>query len=228
MRAEAGVDEGVLHRLGIEHRHLARRPLEREHLGRRMIGALLAEVPGCPCRAPSPRATPGPSCRTWRCGCWPACPRSSRRPSRAKAAVGLTARGMSGPERFRHVRILHRHLEERHLVRLRIEDRHVVGRVFGRAVERPVGIDGRIAPVRGDQVVQVMLVGAPLPGGDDDVALDALRPRRLALRQLALGDAIGPVAEILERHAAELSGDAVGHHLAGLAGLDAAHPGFCP
>ena len=65
---------------------------------------------------------------------------------------------------------------------------------------------------------------APLPRRDDDVALDALRPRRLALRQLALGDAVGPFAEILERHAAELSGNPVDHELAGLPGGDAAHP----
>ena len=32
--------------------------------------------------------------------------------------------------------------------------------------------------------------------GDDEVALDALRPRRLGGRQLAVGDPVGPVAEI--------------------------------
>src|SRR4029453_13680939 len=57
-----------------------------------------------------------------------------------------------------------------------------------------------------------------------DVALHALRPLRLALWQLALGDAVGPIAEILERHAAELSGNAVHHELAGLSGGDAARP----
>src|SRR5262249_46948260 len=88
------------------------------------------------------------------------------------------------------------------------------------------GVDGRVAPVRRDQVVQVLLVGAPLPRGDHDVALDTLRPRRLALRQLALGDAVGPVAVILERRAAEIAGELVGHLLARLPGLDAAHPCF--
>ena len=68
------------------------------------------------------------------------------------------------------------------------------------------------------------LLRAPLPRRDDDVALDALRPRRLVLGQLALGDAVGPIAEILERHAAELSGNPVRHELAGLSGGDAAHP----
>ncbi len=65
---------------------------------------------------------------------------------------------------------------------------------------------------------------APLPRRDDDVALDALRPRRLAFRQLALGDAVGPFAEIFERYAAELAGNPVDHELAGLPGGDAAHP----
>ena len=71
-----------------------------------------------------------------------------------------------------------------------------------------------------------LLLRAPLPRRDDDVALDALRPRRLVLGQLALGDAVGPIAEILERHAAELSGNPVHHELAGLSGGDAAHPRF--
>src|SRR5947208_3323743 len=86
----------------------------------------------------------------------------------------------------------------------------------GRAVERSVGVDGRTAPVRRDQVVQILLVGAPFPGRDHDVALDALRPRRLAFRQLALGDAVGPFAVVLERHAAKIAGELVGHLLAGL------------
>ena len=46
----------------------------------------------------------------------------------------------------------------------------------------------------------------------------------LAMRQLALGDAVGPVAEILERRAAEVPGELVHHLLAGLARLHAAHP----
>ena len=96
MRAEAGVDEGVLHRLRIEHRHLAGRPLEREHLRGRMIGALLAEGRVVHRRARSPRATPGPSGRTWRCDCWPWCPRSSRRPSRATAPWAWPARHVRG------------------------------------------------------------------------------------------------------------------------------------
>src|SRR5262249_26875959 len=125
---------------------------------------------------------------------------------------------------FGCVRIRDRHLEERHLVRLRVEDRYLVARVLSRTVEGTVGIDGRIAPVRRDQVVGKLLLRAPLPRRDDDVALDALRPRRLALRQLALGDAVGPIAEILERHAAELSGKPVHHDLAGLSGRNAAHP----
>ena len=156
-------------------------------------------------------------------GAW--CPRGSRRPNRPKAAVGLIAPAWPGPSDTGMLRIGHRHLEERHLVGLRIEDRHVVGRIFRRAVERAVGIDRRIAPVRRDQVVQVLVRRRPVPGGDDEIALDAGRPLRLVLRQFALGDAVGPVAEILVRRAAELAGDAVGHHLAGLAGLDAANPG---
>ena len=136
----------------------------------------------------------------------------------------LDRAGVARSERNRHARIGHRHLEVRHLVGLRVEHRHVVGRIFRRAVERTVGVDRRIAPIRRDQIVQILVGRRPVPGGDDEIALDAGRARRLVLRQFALGDAVGPVAEILVRRAAELTGDAVGHHLAGLAGGDAALP----
>src|SRR5262249_20098597 len=115
---------------------------------------------------------------------------------------------------------------ERHLVGLGIKDRHVVGGIFVRAVERAVRIDRRIAPVGRDQIVQIILLGAPLPRCDDEVALDALWARRLALGEFALGDALGPVAEVVIRRGAELAGKALRHLLARLAGLGAAHPGL--
>jgi hypothetical protein len=71
-----------------------------------------------------------------------------------------------------------------------------------------------------------VLLGRPFPGGDDDIALDAGRPRRFGFRQFALGDPLGPVAEIPERHAAELTREPVHHQFASLARGDAAHPGF--
>src|SRR5262245_12559694 len=74
--------------------------------------------------------------------------------------------------------------------------------------------------------MQIVFLRPPFPGRDDEVALDALRTRRLALGQFALGDAVGPVAEIVVRRRAELAGKALGHLLAGLAGLGAAHPGL--
>ena len=223
MRAEAGVDEGVLHRLRIEHRHLPRGHLEREHLGRRMIGTLLAERGVRPVahRRRDPHAALLVEHRVVVVG--------ARVPELFLAPIGRGrerphARGVSRPERFRHARIGHRHLERRHPGGLRVQDRHVVGRVFRRAVERAVAVDGRIAPVRGDQVVEIVLLGAPLPGSDHDVALDALRPLRLGEGQLALGDAIGPLAVVLVRHRGEIAGELVGHLLARLAGLQATHP----
>ena len=86
-----------------------------------------------------------------------------------------------------------------------------VGRVLRRAEQRAVGIDGRIAPVRGDQVVQVLLLVDPVPGGDDDVALDSLAAAAASLRQFTLGDAVGPIREILEGDAAEATGQLVHH-----------------
>ena len=79
-------------------------------------------------------------------------------------------------------------------VRPRIDHRHVVGARLERAVDRPVRVHGRIALVARDLVVQVRLRIGPVPHRDDDVALAALRARRRRGRQLAAGDAIGPVA----------------------------------
>ena len=73
--------------------------------------------------------------------------------------------------------------------------------------------------------MQIGLLVAPVPQRQHDVALDALRPRRLRLRRFAGGDAIGPrrpfgngaVGPQARRHADHLS-----HRLPG---LQAAHPG---
>ena len=132
---------------------------------------------------------------------------------------------MALPKRFRHLRITHRRLEVGDRAGLGIEDRKHVGRVFRRAEELAVGVDGRIAPVRRDQVVEILLLVAPVPGRDDDVALHPLRPRRLAVRQLALGDAVGPVAEIFIGRTAEVAGQRIDHQRRGLARHGAAAPG---
>ena len=73
--------------------------------------------------------------------------------------------------------------------------------------------------------MHVGLLGAPFPSGDDDVALDTLWPRRLALWHFALGDAVRPLPKIFQRRAAEGSGLS-GHLLAGEARLNAPNPGL--
>ena len=80
-----------------------------------------------------------------------------------------------------------------------IEHRHEIGALLGRAVDRAVGVDARIAFVAGDRVVEIVLLAPPFPAGDDDIAFDALRPRRLLEGQLAAGNAVGPVGEKRER-----------------------------
>ena len=50
-----------------------------------------------------------------------------------------------------------------HRVPDRIEHRQVVGAQLERAIHRPVGVDGRIAPVGRDHVVQVGLRIRPVP-----------------------------------------------------------------
>ena len=223
MRAEAGVDEGVFLRLRIEDRELADVLLDREHLGRRMVRTLLAEVRVV--RTADRRRQPDPAFAVEH----GVVIVDLRIPGLLVAPIGrrrdrLFDRRVARSQGFGHVGIAHRRLEGRDRVRLGIEDRQNVGRIFRRAEQRAIGVDRRIALVGRDQVVQVLLLGAPVPGGDDDVALDALRPRRLAVRQFALGDAVGPVAEILVGRSAKIAGELVDHQWRGLAGHGAAAP----
>ena len=107
-----------------------------------------------------------------------------------------------------------------------VEDRHHVGALFGRAVERPVGIHGGMPLVGGDLVVEIRGRRGPVPYRDDDVALHALRPRWPRGGQLAGGDLVGPLREQLVGARGVEPAD-VGHHLHhGLPRLDPACPRF--
>src|SRR4029079_18919817 len=65
-----------------------------------------------------------------------------------------------------------------------------------RRVHGAITVHGRIVLVRRDLVVHERVVGAPVPERDDDVALDALRARRLR-RHLAARDPVGPIRKQL-------------------------------
>src|SRR5581483_2643938 len=83
-----------------------------------------------------------------------------------------------------------------------------------------------LAPIGGDQVVQVHLGQAPVPHAHDHVALDALRALRLHLRQLAGRDAVRPLGEQLERWLGAEDADVADHGALRLPGLDAPDPGL--
>ena len=74
--------------------------------------------------------------------------------------------------------------------------------------------------------MQIGLGVGPVPHRDHDVALDALRPRRLRGRQFARGDTVGPVREQLDgaRHVEAAHG--IRHLHLRLSGHEAARPGF--
>jgi hypothetical protein len=72
--------------------------------------------------------------------------------------------------------------------------------------------------------VKIVLVVGPVPRRDDDVTLDAGRPRRLRVGQLTLSDPVGPVGKIGVRRAAEQARERIRHHLARLPRLGASHP----
>ncbi len=225
MGGEAGVDEGVLHRLGIEHRDLPLALLQREELGGRMVGTLAAErrILGAAHRRGEPQPAFLVDHRIVVVD--PGVPDLLVTPIRRRPKR-LLHRRVARPERFGHLRVAHGRMEVGDLVGLGVEDRNDVGRVFRRAEQWAIAVDRWVTPIGGDQVVEVVLVVAPVPGGDDEVALEPLRALRLIVRQLALGDAIGPVGEVFDRDGGELAGQDVHHQLAGLARLHPMHPGF--
>ena len=108
--------------------------------------------------------------------------------------------------------------------RVGIDGRHVVGALFERAVDGPVGIHGWIALVRRNLIVRVDLRIGPVPHRDDHVPLSALRTRRRGGRQLAGGDSIGPVRIHRQGARAADLGEAVAHPAAGLPCLNAFIP----
>ena len=109
-------------------------------------------------------------------------------------------------------------------VMFRVKHRHEIRAQLRRAVNRPVGIDRRIALVGGNLVVEISLGIAPIPYVNDDVALHALGPRRLQLRQFASGDAVRPITVESQGALRIDSVNSIQHRCHGLTGNDAPLP----
>ena len=118
--------------------------------------------------------------------------------------------GMARTEGQRRV-FAHRRAEGRPGVVLRVEHGDLVRRVLGRAVERAVGVDRRVAAVARDEIVQVLVLVVPVSERDHYVSLDALRPRGCGQRQLAILDTVCPVGEVLNGKRTERR--QLSHHL---------------
>src|SRR5262245_21031091 len=67
----------------------------------------------------------------------------------------------------------------------RIDDRHIVRGGLESAIDESVRIDCWISLIARYFIVEVSLGIGPIPHRNDDVALSALRPRRLSRRQFA-------------------------------------------
>ncbi len=101
----------------------------------------------------------------------------------------------------------------------RIEDGEVIRAELQRPVDQAVGVHAGIAAVAGYLVVEIRFRVGPIPLGDHEVPLHALRPRRCR-RRFTGGDPVGPVREHRQGAlAAELLKGAA-HLAAGLSGLD--------
>ena len=92
-----------------------------------------------------------------------------------------------------------------------------------RRVHRAVGVHRRVVLVGRDLVVHERVVGAPVPEREHDVALDALRPRRLR-RHLAVCDPRGPVREHARAGLRAEHRERAGHRAAAHAELRAIDP----
>ena len=155
-RAEARVDRRRLLRLRIVHLELPAALRERERLGRRMIRSRLT---------PRQRLV---------------LPDSRRGPDTGLAVHREAVRaGLAGPDRFlapvrrrlrrrrvgraRGLRIANRQLHLAGGMARRVDGRHVVGALFERAVDRPVGVHGGIALVGRDFIVGIRLLDRPSP-----------------------------------------------------------------
>ena len=122
--------------------------------------------------------------------------------------------------------IADRQLDHARLVGLWIDHRQVVVCCFERAVNRAVRIDGGIALVRRNLVVQIRLRVRPVPHRHDDVAFLAGGSRRSNARNLAPGNPVGPVGKHGQRALAPHLSDSGAHGPAGLSRLDATIPGI--
>src|SRR5262245_324938 len=200
---EADIDEVVFLRLGIVDRELATAAVERVKLGRRVVPIvavgglfLLVTERG---RHPDPALLVEHRVVVVEVGF----------PDLLVAPVGRRAEWlfhgrMAGTEILVHVRVADRRLVQGRSVGLRIDDRHVAHAVFGLAIDRTAGIDGRVTPIGGDEVMQVVLLIRPVPSRDHDVAFEARRTLRLGRRQLALRDPVRPIRQVWDRRSAKL------------------------
>ena len=95
--------------------------------------------------------------------------------------IGSSPQNVEGCKRLRlprRIRIAVRNLHLADGVVHRIEHRQIVAAFLGRSIDQAVRVDGRIALVGRDLVMQIGFRIGPVPLRDDDIALDALRPRR--------------------------------------------------
>ncbi len=189
MRPVAAVDERE--RLGgrVVDRYLASAARDREVACGRMVGALPAPVRvGAPAdRGGQPDPSPRVHHRVVRVG------RRVEDDLVAPVRRRLEA-GRGREHRGHHLgRLAERDGDLHRFVPRRVGDHQgVVG--DGYAVDEAVGVDRRLPLVGGDLVVDVGGLPRPLPHGQHQVALDALRPRR-GVGHLAGGDTVAPVGE---------------------------------
>ena len=144
------------------------------------------------------------------------------RPQMLVAPVQRRERRRREPRRHLGLRRARRDVHRVGAVLLRIQHHQLT--VTGRhGIDRPAAVDGRVVLVRRDLVVHERVVVTDIPQRHDDVALDTSRSRRRR-RHLALGDAIGPVRQHIQRPRRAHRAERPVHRVAAHAALQPAIP----
>src|SRR6516225_2586533 len=107
-----------------------------------------------------------------------------------------------------------------------IQHRDHIGALLWRTVNQATRVQGGIAPVRADFVMEIALRARPIPDRDDHIALDPLWARWHSSGQLAGGYAVSPIGKFFKSSLRVEAAYGIDHLHHGLAGLDAPLPGL--
>ena len=106
-----------------------------------------------------------------------------------------------------------------------IQHRNEVGALLRRAVDQAAGVQGGVAPVRADFVVEIAFRARPIPKRDHHITLDPLRAHGYG-RQPARDNAVSPIGKFFEAALRVEAAYCIDHLRHRLPRLDSSLPGL--